>query len=71
MKIALLQTAVVADKEENLRNACACVETAAKNGADLAILPEMFNCPYSSAYFAAYAEEEGGNAWQQMARCAA
>ena len=43
MKIALLQTAVVADKEENLRNACACVETAAKNGAALAILPEMFN----------------------------
>lgn len=71
MKIALLQTAVAADKEQNITNACAWVRTAAQSGAELVILPEMFNCPYSSDFFSPYAEPEGGASWLAMAQCAA
>ena len=71
MKIALLQTPVVMDKQENIRNACDRIWEAAQNGADLVILPEMFSCPYSSKYFTSLAEPEGGISWQTMAQCAA
>ena len=71
MKIALLQTPVTADKAENLRNACAQVREAAQNGAELVILPEMFNCPYTNACFPRYAEMRGGDSWQTLSRCAA
>ena len=71
MKVALLQTPVVFDKQANVKNACARVREAAQAGAKLVVLPEMFCCPYSSDYFAAYAEPAGGPVWQAMSRCAA
>lgn len=71
MKIALLQPPVVMDKAQNIANARAQVKKAAQGGAKLVILPEMFSCPYSSAYFPAYAEPEGGPSWRAMAQCAA
>ena len=71
MKIALLQTPVGTDKNKNLENACAQAALAARDGAELVILPEMFNCPYSGRWFRAFAEPEGGESWQAMARCAA
>jgi predicted amidohydrolase len=39
-------------------------------GAEMAILPEMFNCPYSNAFFSRYAEPRGGPTWQAMSACA-
>ena len=57
MKIAMLQTSVGFDKAENLQNAARAVAWAAGAGADAAVLPEMFACPYSNGYFPAYAEE--------------
>lgn len=71
MKIALLQTPVVMDKQQNIANACARIREAAQNGAQLVILPEMFSCPYSSAHFPSYAEPEEGSSWSAMAQCAA
>lgn len=71
MKIALLQTPVVFDKEQNIQNARETVREAAQKGAQLVILPEMFSCPYSNAYFADYAEPRGGESWQAMSRIAA
>lgn len=71
MKVALLQTPVVFDKEQNVKNACARVREAALEGARLAVLPEMFCCPYSTQYFADYAEPAGGPVWQALSRCAA
>ena len=71
MKVALLQTPVVFDKRANVEHACARVREAAQAGAKLVVLPEMFCCPYSSDYFAAYAEPAGGPVWQAMSRCAA
>ena len=66
MKIALLQTPVSMNNTENLRNAREQVKLAAQNGAEMVILPEMFCCPYSTAYFAQYAEPKGGDIWLEL-----
>ena len=66
MKIALLQTPVVMDKETNLCHAREQVRIAVQNGAELVILPEMFCCPYSTDYFAHYAEPKGSDIWQEL-----
>lgn len=71
MKVALLQTPVSMDKAENLRNAREQVKIAAQNGAEMVILPEMFCCPYSTAYFAHYAEPKGGDSWLELSAWAA
>ena len=63
MKIALLQMMVTADKETNLKRAEELVKKAAQGGADMAVLPEMFNCPYDNAYFREYAEPKGGETY--------
>lgn len=71
MKIALLQTLVAESRAENLKTARDSLRAAAAAGADMAVLPEMFNCPYSARYFAEYAEPEGGESFRKMAACAA
>jgi len=70
MKIALLQTPVRSDKQENLNLAREKVWEAAQNGAEMVVLPEMFCCPYSTRYFADYAEVAGGHIWQTLSDCA-
>ena len=45
MRAALIQMMVTADKGQNLRTACDRIREAAQNGADIAMLPEMFCCP--------------------------
>ena len=70
MKIALIQMPVTADKAENLRTARWYLQQAAEQGADLAILPEMFCCPYSNASFRENAESAGGLVWQTMSQAA-
>lgn len=56
LRIALCQLLVMADKQKNLDQAAQMLEEAAKGGAQLAVLPEMFNCPYDIRYFRDYAE---------------
>lgn len=71
MKIALLQAYVSRDKGENLQNAAAMARKAREMGADAAILPEMFNCPYETDQFPLFAEEKGGvsyNALKEIAK---
>lgn len=55
-KIALCQMKVTADKNENIKKACDIIMKAADAGASIAVLPEMFNCPYSNSCFGDYAE---------------
>jgi omega-amidase len=62
MKIALIQMPVTADKSGNLRAACDRLETAARHDVDVAVLPEMFCCPYDNACFGRYGEAAGGEA---------
>ena len=70
MKIALLQTTVYRSKEDNLKEAAEFAAEAASLGADIAILPEMFNCPYETECFPEYAEERGGESWSALAAAA-
>ena len=46
LKIALCQQLVKADKQVNLNQATSMLQESAVSGARLAVLPEMFNCPY-------------------------
>lgn len=70
MRIALLQTAVCADESMNLASAASAVHWAADTGADIAVLPEMFCCPYETAAFPAYAEPQGGPRWKALSALA-
>ena len=69
MKLAQIQMHVTADKAANLRHAEDLLRSV--RGADMAILPEMFCCPYDNACFRAYGEPEGGPAYQMLSRAAA
>lgn len=57
-KLALCQMAVGQDKMRNVAKALEQLEAAARLKADVAVLPEMFNCPYQNDFFAQYAESE-------------
>lgn len=68
--MALCQMRVVDDKKRNLAHAETMIGEAAQQGAQLVMLPEMFNCPYDNAYFPLYAEEVEGNSVRTLAECA-
>lgn len=63
-KIALCQLSVTENKERNIAHARDAIEAAADNGAQLVVLPEIWNGPYSNASFPVYAEDidAGGSA---------
>ena len=48
---------VVDNKEKNIKKAIQMIRDSKKQGADLAVLPEMFNCPYENEKFIEYGEE--------------
>ncbi|MCL2688186.1 MAG: carbon-nitrogen hydrolase family protein [Methanobrevibacter sp.] len=56
LKIALCQMNVVDDKEKNIEKAINMIKESKKEDADIAILPEMFNCPYENDKFVEYGE---------------
>src|SRR5665647_92788 len=66
MRIAMIQMPVCEDKAANIAYAVSKILEASKKNVDLAILPEMFCCPYSNDKFAAYSEEYGGEAQTTM-----
>lgn len=70
MKIALCQTTVHKDWHKNLRNAERVIADAAKEKADMVVLPEMFICPYNKKAISAAAQPEEGEAWQSMSEAA-
>ena len=57
IKIALCQMNVIDNKEKNIEKAIQMIKESKRQGADLAVLPEMFNCPYENEKFIEYAEE--------------
>lgn len=71
MRVALIQMPVTADREGNLRTAREKLLQAAKQGADVAVLPEMFCCPYENRCFRPYGEEAGGPAQAMLSQTAA
>jgi len=45
------------EKEENIIKAEKMINQSVEEGAQLVVLPEMFNCPYDNSFFPLYAEE--------------
>ena len=70
MKLTVIQMGVGVDKGKNLDVMRHFVRDAAQDGADIAILPEMFNCPYSSDYFTDFAEVAGGESYTALSQAA-
>lgn len=56
IRVGICQMAVRADKRANLAKAQDMIATAAVAGCQVAILPEMFTCPYEMNLFSQYAE---------------
>lgn len=71
MRVALIQMAVTADKQQNIETACGKIREAAGHGADVAVLPEMFCCPYENSCFRPYGEAENGPAQAALSALAA
>ena len=71
MRLALIQLFVTDDKTENVRRACEFLEQAKQGGADIAVLPEMFCCPYSNSCFPSYAEPMDGFVQKTLSETAA
>jgi omega-amidase len=55
-RLAVCQMDVTQDKEKNVAKASEMLVKAAETEADIAVLPEMFNCPYDTKMFERYAE---------------
>jgi predicted amidohydrolase len=66
MKIGLIQMKVQQDKMKNIEIAKHFIAKVVEEGADMAVLPEMFNCPYNTVNFPIYAEEEGGETFRLL-----
>ncbi len=62
MRIALIQMMTTGDREADIRTARSRIREAASQGIDLAVLPEMFCCPYQDDCFHPYSEPENGPA---------
>lgn len=69
-KLALIQIAVGASKGENISRAVAMVKQAASAGAKLIALPECFNSPYGTSFFAEYAEHIPGPSTEALSKAA-
>lgn len=66
-KLAVCQIETLQDKTETMDKAERMVREAAENGADVAVLPEMFSCPYAKGYFEKFAESAEGESVRRMA----
>lgn len=60
MKIALCQMKISPSKEKNLEIASLFIERARLSDAEIIVLPEMFNTPYTKSYIRNNAEEYHG-----------
>ncbi len=65
-KIAVCQMKTTDNKKQNIEHAIDMVNVSSKNGAELIILPEMFNCPYENKYFPNFAEKYPGETTQSL-----
>ncbi|HHW61962.1 MAG TPA: carbon-nitrogen hydrolase family protein [Syntrophomonadaceae bacterium] len=70
IKIGVCQMQVGHNKAENLSRAEKMIQAAANQGAEMVILPEIFNSPYQMNLLPTYAEKEGEASTQFLARMA-
>jgi len=71
IRIGICQLDVTDVKEQNVQKALEMIKKAAEKGAELVVLPEMFNCPYQLNYFKPFAEEiPEGFTYQSLSQAA-
>ena len=70
LKVAIIQIAVSKNKLQNISAVEDYLQHIEKEKVHMAVLPEMFNCPYDPSNFPVYAEEEGGACWQLLSKLA-
>ena len=70
VKIALIQMTGFFEKEKSIDKMEAKVREAAKMGADMVVLPEMWNCPYGTRFFREYGEDVTGPSVARMSKVA-
>ena len=71
MKLALVQLKVSCNKHQNVQRACEKIKEAVfVGGADVVCLPECFNSPYGTQFFAEYAESIPGATTESLAASA-
>ena len=63
VKIGIVQMITCENKEINLTKAKEGIEKCVKKGAEIIILPEIFNSPYDTKKFREYSEEKNGKTW--------
>ena len=71
LAVAVCQLKVTDNKTYNLNSSQKMIEGAALKGADIIILPEMFNCPYDSSYFSRFSEDYPGETTSLLSMLAA
>lgn len=69
-RLALLQLAVAANKEDNLDRASKKIREVASKGAQMVCLPEDFSFPYNVKYLSKIAEPVPGKTSEMLSRCA-
>ena len=69
-RIAVIQMSAEETKEKSISCALSQIEKAAASGADFAVLPEMFSCPYETGKFPLYAEPEDGETVTRLSEAA-
>ncbi|KAK1796659.1 hypothetical protein P4O66_009687 [Electrophorus voltai] len=69
-RLALVQLRVTKSKAENLNRTQRLVQEAAGHGAKVVVLPECFNSPYGTGFFAEYAEKIPGESSQALSETA-
>lgn len=56
-KLALLQTKCIPNKESNIQYIREALQTAGQNGAQVSVLGEICNSPYTKEYMIKFAED--------------
>lgn len=73
LAVSLIQMAMSSDRQKNLERACELVERAARMGADIVVLPELFQTPYfcvESSCGIDYQEDRSGESMKRLSRIA-
>jgi omega-amidase len=65
-RLAVCQVKTITDKPENLLSAKRLIEKAVLNKAEIIVLPEMWNTPFTNDYFIKFAEPPLGPTYQFM-----
>ena len=63
VKIGIIQMKTRENKDLNISTAKEGIEQVVKKGAEIVILPEIFNAPYDTKKFREYSEEKNGKTW--------